>query len=187
MRDEGDADGVGVGPIARAVALAPPGPPPTTHRPYARAWGWAAGSERRERSLLSSASPSARARRRGASPLSLRTTNALHESSIVRYADDDDDEEEEVAADSEAEEVDGGDGEGGSDADVAVFADSIRGTLARTLYERIILPLPGHSLPTDATRQPAPPRLDGLRSLRRDDIRASPPTPDGGGGDARPL
>jgi len=109
LRDAGDVDG---------VARAPPGPPPTTHRPYARAWGWAAGSERRERSLLSSASPSARTRRRGASPLSLRTTNALHASSIVWYAadDDDDDEEEEeevVAADSEAEEVDGGDGGGG--------------------------------------------------------------------------
>ena len=186
MRDAGDVDG---------VARAPPGPPPTTHRPYARAWGWAAGSERRERSLLSSASPSARTRRRGASPLSLRTTNALHASSIVWYADDDDDDDEEeeeeeiIAADSEAEEVDGGDG-GGGEADVvevADFAESIRGTLARTLYERIILPLPGQSLPTDTTRQPAPPSVDGWRSLRRDDIRASPPTPDGGGDDARPL
>jgi len=71
--------------------------------------------------------------------------------------------------------------------EVADFAESIRGTLARTLYERIILPLPGQSLPTDTTRQPAPPRVDGWRSLRRDDIRASPPTPDGGGDDARPL
>jgi hypothetical protein len=190
LRDAGDVDGGVVGTIARA----PPGPPPMTHRPYARAWGWAAGSERRERSLLSSASPSARTRRRGASPLSLRTTNALHASSIVWYADDDeedeeDEEEEVVAAESEAEEVNGGDGEG-EEADVvevADFAESIRGTLARTLYERIILPLPGQSLPTDTTRQPAPPSVDGWRSLRRDDIRASPPTPDGGGDDARPL
>ena len=53
--------------------------------------------------------------------------------------------------------------------------------------ERIILPLPGQSLPTDTTRQPAPPSVDGWRSLSRDDIRASPPTPDGGGDDARPL
>ncbi len=108
---------------------------------------------------------------------------------MVWYADDDE-EEEEVVADSEVEEVDGGDGEGEEADDVEVaddFAESIRGTLARTLYERIILPLPGHNLPTDATRQPAPPSVDGWRSLMRDDIRASPPTPDGGEDDARPL
>jgi hypothetical protein len=61
----------------------------------------------------------------------------------------------------------------------ASLADSIRGTRTRILYERIILPLPGQSLPTDNSRQPSsPPNADGVMSLTRDESNASPP--DGG-------